>query len=89
MEEKIQLKSIFLAFFAVIFILSAGLALYFLFKDSVLEIAMVGLILIFASIMSLLLFPPFILKILLKRRENLKGNKRQVSSLDGEIHFNC
>ncbi|MEM3716487.1 MAG: hypothetical protein QW145_04940 [Candidatus Bathyarchaeia archaeon] len=89
MEEKIQLKSIFLAFFAVISILSAGLALYFLFKDSVLEIAMVGLILIFASIMSLLLFPPFILKILLKRRENLKGNKRQVSSLDGEIHFNC
>lgn len=68
------LKSVLLALFAVIIVLSVGLTLYFLFKDSALGIAMMGLILIFAGMMSLLLFPPFILRILLKRRRKAAKN---------------
>ncbi|MEM1506768.1 MAG: hypothetical protein QW294_00635 [Candidatus Bathyarchaeia archaeon] len=74
MDEKVYLKSVFLAFFAVIIVLSVGLTLYFLFRNSTLGIAMIGLILIFAGMMSLLLFPPFILRILLKRREKAAKN---------------
>ncbi|MEM2027670.1 MAG: hypothetical protein QXT30_07955 [Candidatus Bathyarchaeia archaeon] len=77
MDEKVYLKSLLLAFFAVIIVLSVGLTLYFLFRDSASGIAMIGLILIFAGMMSLLLFPPFILRILLKRRGKPQrtGNK--------------
>ncbi len=78
MEEKVHFKLIFLAFFAVMIVLSVGLTLYFLFKDNVLGIAMIGLILIFASMMSLLLFPSFILRVLLKRREAATGSKYYV-----------
>lgn len=74
MDEKVYLKSLLLAFFAVIVVLSVGLTLYFLFRDSASGIAMIGLILIFAGMMSLLLFPPFILRILLKRRGKTPKN---------------
>lgn len=74
MDEKVYLKSLLLAFFAVIIVLSVGLTLYFLFRDSASVIAMIGLILIFAGMMSLLLFPPFILRILLKRRGKTPKN---------------
>lgn len=72
MEEKVYLRSIFLALLTVIIIMSLGLTLYFLFKDNALEIAMIGLIFIFASMMSLLLFPPFIIRIFLKKREKAR-----------------
>jgi membrane protein YdbS with pleckstrin-like domain len=50
-----------------------GLLLYYFFRDVNLTVAMLGLILIFASIISLLVLPQFIIKAML----NKKGEKTE------------
>jgi membrane protein YdbS with pleckstrin-like domain len=71
--EKVSLKSLLISLTMLVSIAFTGLLLYYFFRDVNLTVAMLGLILIFASIISLLVLPQFIIKAML----NKKGEKTE------------
>ena len=66
--EKVSLKSLLISLTMLVGIAFTGLLLYYFFRDVNLTVAMLGLILIFASIISLLVLPQFIIKAMLNRK---------------------
>lgn len=66
--ERVSLKSLLISLVMLVVIAFIGLLLYYFFKDVNLTVAMLGLILIFASMISLLVLPQFIIKAILNRK---------------------
>jgi len=68
-EIEVPLKTLILALAISLVIFVAGLIIYFSFRNSEFMIAIYGIILVFAGLMSLSLFPGIIIQKIRKRKK--------------------